>query len=373
MVDVIVANMRRWFQLTALALACCTNGPSMNGRSPTSPSTPARTPEVLAWVLPYEDSLASLRRNAEWLTVVSPTYFRIAVSKNRARLEDWDPAAPFPRARLAEIERRSSFEVLPLVGCIDACGPMISRILDDDAARTDHIDDLVRTVREQKLSGLFIDYEELNASEENVTRFVTDLAAALHREGKRLGVVIQEPCGIDPACHRAPFPFSPRTLARQADLLVVMEYDFSVDGSAPPAPRAWVERGLSKMVAEIDARDQQKLLCALPLYGRLSAILSGGDTAVLFRDVQPGRIRNARVAIGALSLDPEAMSKVATVSSGSHSGKLYLEDRETLAARLSLVSPYGIGGIALWRLGGEDPCTSRELARLRQRPLPPCE
>lgn len=360
--------MRRWFHVAALALACCAGG-----QRATCPPTHANAAEVLGWVLPYEDSLASLRRNADLLTVVSPTYFRLAISGDRAHLEDWDPEAPFPRARLEGIQRHAAFEVLPLVGCVDACGPKISRILDDGPARRRHIDDLVRVVREQHLAGLLIDYEELDASEESVTAFVRDLASRLQRDGKRLGVAVQEPCGIDPTCRRAPFPFALGTIARLADLLVVMEYDFAVDGSAPPAPRAWVERGLTKAVSAIDDRDKKKLLCGVPLYGRVSADLSGGDTAVLFRDVQPDRIGGAKVTLGPLSLDPEALSKVAAVRSDTGSGTLYLEDRETLAARLALASSYEIGGVALWRLGGEDPCTSRELARLRGKPPPPCE
>lgn len=361
--------MRPWSYVAALTLACCAGGPRA-----TCPTTHANTTdEVLAWVVPYEDSLASLRRNADYVTVVSPAYFRLAVSGDRAHLEDWDPAAPFPRAALSEIQRGAAFEVLPLVGCVDACGPQISRILDDRAARARHVADLVRVVREQELDGLFIDYEEVDATEANVTAFVRDLASALHRDGKKLGLAIQEPCGSDPTCLRAPYPFALRTLARLVDLLAVMEYDYSVDGSAPPAPRAWVERGLAKTVSEIDARDKKKLLCGVPLYGRVSADLSGGDTAVLFRDVAAERIGEREVALGPLTLDPEALSKIATVRSATWSGTIYLEDRESLAARVALAASYGVGGVALWRLGGEDPCTSRELARLRRKPPPPCE
>lgn len=339
-----------------------------------SPAAQDGPPEIVAWVLPYDDSLESLARNAPWIGVASPAYFRVAVTEGRARLEDWDPAAPFPRARLEELRGRAAFEVIPLVGCVDACGPKISRVLDDDAARAHHVRDLARVVREQRLGGLFIDYEEIDAKPASVSRFVKELAAAIHADGKKLGLVVQEPCGSDPACRRAPFPFALRTLTRVVDWLVVMEYDYAVDGSAPPAPRDWVERGLAKTIAEIDAQDRNKVLCALPLYGRLSAsLVTDGDTAVRFGDVRPGFVRDLEVTIGPLTLDRAALSKVATVTAGERSGTLYLEDRDTLSARLSLVSKFGLGGVALWRLGGEDPCTARELAKLRRSPPPPCE
>lgn len=328
---------------------------------------------VVAWVVPYDDSLQSLARNAQWVTVASPTYFRLAVAGKAVRLEDWDPGKPFPRAQLAAIRQRARFEVIPLVGCIGPCGPQISRVLDDDAARAQHVADLLRTARDQQLDGLFIDYEDVDAREASVTRFVDDLSAGLHAAGKKLGLVVQEPCGADPACKRNPYPFALGTLVRKVDMLAVMEYDFAVDGSAPPAPRAWVERGLSKVVAEVGkGPNLSKVLCAVPLYGRVSTGIAD-DTAVLFTEVSPGRVRNAQATIGPLTFDPSALSKVAGVSTAAKSGTLFLEDRETLAARLALVTRYRIGGVALWRLGSEDPCVSTELARFRRMPLPPCQ
>jgi spore germination protein YaaH len=363
-------------RLLALALLVTSCGASTGSTpSPSQVEAKERTrgPDVLAWVLPYADSLKSLERNAAWLTIVSPTYFRLAVVGKTVRLEDWDPAVPFPRAPLESIRARSSFSVLPMVGCIGTCGPLISRVLEDDRARTGHIADLVRVAREQQLDGLFLDYEDVDASEASVTRFLTDLASALHASGKRLGLAVQEPCGVDPACARAPFPFALRPIADMVDHLAVMEYDFSVDGSAPPAPRDWVSRGLAKVVGQIgDEPKLRKILCGLPLYGRVSAGIAG-DTAVLFGDIKPGQVRSAQVAFGTFAFEPSVLSKRATVTPGAKSGTLYLEDHETLAARLELASTFKLGGVALWRLGSEDPCVGGELARYRGLAGPACK
>ena len=361
--------------LVALSCNSCNSSGSGGGHvndASIAAAPEQKPPEVAAWVLPYEDSLKSLERNAAWLTIVSPTYWRLAVTGKAARLEDWDPAAAFPRARLEPIKARSSFVVLPLVGCIGACGPLISRVLDDDTARAAHVADLVRVVREQNLAGLFIDYEDVNASEVNVTRFVDELSTKLHALGKKLALVVQEPCGADPACKRTPYPFALRTLADKVDHLAIMEYDFSVDGSSPPAPLDWVSRGLSKVVADVgEGPARRKVLGAIPLYGRLTAGIAD-DTAVLFAEVQPGKVRNATVTLGKLTMDPASLSKKATVTAGAKSGTLYLEDHETLAARLALASRYKLGGVALWRLGSEDPCVGRELAKYRRMPAPAC-
>ena len=203
-----------------------------------------------------------------------------------------------------------------------------------------------------------------------MTAFFTELASALHAQGKELGVSVQEPCGIDPACKRDPYPFALREIVEQVDLLAIMEYDLAVDGSQPPAPRAWVERGLEKVIAVVgEAAAHAKVLCAIPYYGRVTAGLAS-DTAVLFGDVHPNKIRDVKLAIGELTLDDGALSKVAEVHKGAKTGTLYLEDHATLAARLDLPALAKLRGVAIWRLGSEDPCNAGELARYRHLAAP---
>lgn len=321
--------------------------------------------------MPYEDSLASLERNAPLLTVVSPAYFRLNVVGLSAALEEWDPGVPFPRARIDRLVEKGSLaraSVLPLVGCIGPCGPKISRLLDDKEGREAHVRSLVHAAKAQNLSGLFIDYEDVDAKESSVTSFVTELAAALHTEGKKLGLVVQEPCGAAPTCKRAPYPFALDTLVLHVDLLAVMEYDYAVDGSSPPAPAAWVKRGLEHLARAIPSPEhRKKTLCAVPLYGRATAGLFE-DTAFLHRDYVARRLGQTPFVIDEEHEDAEALSKVATVSAGQKKGKLYIEDATSLAKRLSLTSEWGLGGVALWRLGGEDPQTAQVLDRYLHPP-----
>jgi hypothetical protein len=326
--------------------------------------------EVAAWVLPYGPSLASLERLGPFLTIVSPTYYRVAFDGNGPRLEDWDPGAPFPRAKLAAIARGA--RIMPLVGCIGPCGPRISRVLDDPAARGKHVADLLAAAQHDRAAGLFVDYEDLGAAEPSVRAFVGDLASGLHSAGMRLALVIPEPCGVDASCLREPFPFDTRALIDQVDWLVVMEYDFAVDATAPPAPSAWIARGIRKIATDVgDPRKMSKVLCGVPFFGRVSPGIAD-DTAVLWEDVRPGRVRGAAVDLGPLAFEPEALSKVARVAAGSKQGRIYVEDHETLSARLSFVEDLSVGGIAIWRLGGEDPCNAQVLARFRREPTMPC-
>ena len=324
-------------------------------------------PLVAAWVVPYEDSLVSLERNADYLTVVSPTYFRLRVSGLTAAVEDWDPGMPFPRARLQKLVaggrvRKSS--VLPMLGCIGPCGALISRILDSPEARSKHVRDLLELVKAQDLSGLFVDYEDVNARKESVTTFVHELAQGLHSERKALGIVVQEPCGAGPGCKRRPYPFDLREIADDVDVLAVMEYDYAVDGSMAPAPRKWVRAGLELTALAVGDRNRKKVVCAVPLYGRATTGLLD-DTAVLHSDIVGKRAGRKSFEVSTPVYDDEALAMIATMKVGEKSGMVYFENQATLAKRLALISELRLGGVALWRLGGEDPCISAELARFR--------
>lgn len=358
----------------ALALVACRDRPSTARLAPVVEEPRAEErPEVTAWVVPYEDSLESLERHASVLSTVSPTYFRLAVNALDARLEDWDPGVPFPRARLARIRTGASFSVLPMVGCIGECGPKISRVLDDAAARRRHVADLTRAVGAEHADGLYIDYEDIDARPESVTAFFGELGAALHLQDKKLGVAVQEPCGFNPACKREPYPFDLRELAKKVDRLAIMEYDFSVDGSSAPAPRAWVERGLRRVIDDVGAETARaRVLCAVPYYGRMTAGLAGAETAVMFAEVGKSRIRNVDAGVGPLVFDPSSLAKVGPVRViGADAGQIFFEDHTTLEARLQLIRALPLRGVAIWRLGKEDRCNVDELARFRRLSVPP--
>lgn len=365
---------RRRLAFPALVLSACLAA-CAGARGNTADAFGPRSegPLTLAWVVPYEDSLASLERNAPYVRIVSPTYYRLRVSALSVALEDWDPTTPFPRARIGELVAKgliAKASVLPLVGCIGACGPQISRVLDDPGARAKHVTQLLESAETQGLAGLFVDYEDVDAKKESVTDFVQALSQGLHAAGRTLGFVIQEPCGASVAtCARSPYPFDLRAIASNVDVLAIMEYDYAVDGSAAPAPRSWVRAGLTAVANAVGtAENRAKTVCAVPLYGRATAGMLD-DSAVLYSEVLGKRAGSKSFETGVAAYDDDAIAMVAPLRAGGREGKVYYENHDTFARRLNLISEVKLGGVAMWRLGGEDPCITSELARYRGMPL----
>jgi spore germination protein YaaH len=320
------------------------------------PSSGSQVRRVIAWVIGGAPGLKSLRNNLDAIDVVSPAYWRVAFGPAGTRLEEWDPGNPVQRAEVREMAARARVPVVPLVACLDECARKISAILREAASREAHVRAILEAVRGEPVDGVFIDYEGITCSADDFNAFVDNLAKELRRRGLRLGVAATEPCGFTEDCRRPGYPFDLGHLARVTDYLAVMHYDYQVDGSAPVAPRGWVQKGLIRVRREVGDH-RAKVFVGMPFYGRITQGLAP-DTAVLWSEVQAGRLQGQPFRILRTRFDREMLSHVAQIQYGPKSlaGTLYYEDHVTVDERLGLVASEGFSGVAIWRLGDEDPC-----------------
>jgi spore germination protein YaaH len=318
---------------------------------------------VLAWLIGGATALRSLRENALHIDIVSPAYWRVSTdSGGAAKLAEWDPANPVDRREVASIAREKGLSLLPLVGCAGACAREVSAVLADPIRRAVHVRALVEGTRAHAPEGIFLDYQEIGTPPEVLGTFLEEMADALHKQGRKLGVAVPEPCGASKRCGRPRYAYNLGHVARAADLVAVLWYDHTVDGSGPVAPRAWLERGLRRVRTEVGARSD-RVLAGVPFYGRISKGLAR-DTAVLWSDIQSGRIDDRPFQVVARRFDKGNLSQVAKIAYGPRRrpGRLHFEDHETLAARLRVLDAHGFRSVAVWRLGGEDPCNWEVLA-----------
>ena len=325
-------------------------------QAPLAAASSANARSVLAWVTSDSESVASLRRGQSVLDVVSPATHRVRVEKERAQLVSWREADARLDAELSSAVDATAAAKMPLVACTRGCGPALSRaVLEQSDTRQRHVEELAALARTRGYQGLLVDYEELSCAPAVFSSFVEALAHALHGESRKLGVAVPDPCGRGAECGRKRSAYDLAALARVADLLVVMEYDYAMSGDEPVAPADWLRRGLRKIRAEVTRDDLHKVVVGLPLYGRVSRYLVQ-ENGVLWRHVQRGRVGRLEFSIEEDRYDPAALSHVARIrmASGQH-GRMYYETHRSLSARLQVVVDEGFSQVALWRLGGEDP------------------
>ena len=231
----------------------------------------------------------------------------------------------------------------------------VSTVAHSPTLRAAHVATLVSETLACGYDGIDLDYESLNGEDdrEPFSLLVEELAAALHAQGKLLSVTVH-PKTSEPGSWKGPQAQDWSRIGAAADRFRVMTYSYhwSTSGPGPIAPLFWVEEVIRFAVQEVDPHE---VYMGIHFYG-----LDWGEgpaESLVWEEVQDlltaqGAERQWTARDG--SNQPVAEPWL-TYTVGSTAHEVWYADGESVAARLPLVARYGLGGIAVWRLGGEDP------------------
>jgi spore germination protein YaaH len=200
-----------------------------------------------------------------------------------------------------------------------------------------------------RYAGLVLDLEALERSDLpallRVVKAITDSAHTRHIAPIVVAI---------PAADTAAYPAQP--IARVADLVMPMLYDqhWSTSGPGPISEPDWVRTTLAARIAEVGA---SRIVAALPTYGYRWRTKPGTPAEdVSFADAK----RIAAQSGVALKRDPRS-GTLRGVKSGEW--EIWVTDADLLATLTRQAKDAGVGRVALWRIGQEDPGIWRTLAR----------
>lgn len=227
---------------------------------------------------------------------------------------------------------------------------MSSAVLADSALRTRHVARTASLVTEGGFDGVDIDYEDLSETDRDAfTAFVTDLADVLHARGKLLSVTVH-PKVSDEGDDGRNVAQDYAALGAAADQLRVMAYDEHWDTSepGPVASPEWVEDVVRYTLSEVPAA---KVVLGLGAYGYdwgPSGVAAEGLTWVEAVDrAQRNGVTPQR--------DTETASMHFEYAAADGDHEVWFEDATSVERKAAIAARYGLGGVFLWRLGGEDP------------------
>jgi spore germination protein YaaH len=314
---------------------------------------------VAAWMPSSWDGArarASWEANRAHIDELSPVWYQLDASGDGSI----NAYAGARDAALIEQVRAQGVLVIPLInnaysGTGFDAAP-VSTVIHDPARCNAHVNALVDEVLTHGYDGIDIDYESLNGATDRdaFSKFVEDLAVALHAHGKLLCVTVH-PKTDGPGTWGGPQAQNWQRIGAAADRFRVMTYGYhwETSGPGPIAPLWWMEDVMAHATAVVPS---EKVYVGIHLYGHDWADSSASSLTW----------ESARQLITTHSVTPQwqetesRQRKVAepwfTYTDGQ--GKrheVWYADGDSVAARLELVRAYGLGGIAIWRLGGEDP------------------
>jgi spore germination protein YaaH len=324
-------NPWRWALGLALALAVTTVAESQTRE-------PARTTKAsqlfVAFYVPREPAaLASLKAHVGQIDVFSPVWASLVSPKGEIRWED-DPEA---HAVLAAAPRRP--RVLPIVtNAHDAVwdAPAAEGVVLNAAATAALAANVIRQAKVDRLAGVVVDFENLTP------RAAAGYAAFLGRLRERLHGAGLEVWSTTTLTNDDGLP----DLAAAADIVVLMAYDqcWATSTPGPIASDAWLKANLA---AKIGRGDPGRYIVALAGYGydwpagRRATVVSAPTAAGL-------------AAANRRPIEPLPNPHVSYQASGVRHQVWWLSGAD-FARQRALAHASAVRGVALWRMGLEDP------------------
>jgi spore germination protein YaaH len=235
----------------------------------------------------------------------------------------------------------SSMSIEPIVtdwvpgGSVDAT--LIASILADSGRREALAASISAEVQKNGWDGVNVDFEGLpSTSRDDFTQFMRSLHSRLHPLGRELSTDIEVSNTV----------YDCSALATSTDFVVPMLYDEHWTKSAPGAVagQAWFTAALTKVLQRIPA---SKVVVGIGGYGYRWT--QGSATAVGL--TYPSAVALAQQGSRTLDLDPNTLNPTFRDASS----QVWLLDAVTAFNQVSAASRQGVGGVALWRLGSEDP------------------
>jgi spore germination protein len=295
-------------------------------------------------------SWTTLQAHLGTLDIVSPYFFQLRADGTIEALSD--PTAD-------SFLRQSGITVVPMIKNVPRWNDF-TPLIADPVQRSAVIARLARLVEERGYSGIHIDFEAVNARDApHLTAFMRELAAQLRPRGKLVTQAVVARTSDTPTTWGGAYDYP--ALAEANDYIVVMAYDFHYAGGSPGpvAPYTWVQRVVSYLTTRVP---REKLILGIPLYGYDWNVTAGPPARSVRYDQVRELLRRPGARSGYDETEKEAWIRYTDDQGQQH--EVWHADARSVAARVDLALDRGLAGVALWRLGHEDPAVWDDLARL---------
>ena len=304
------------------------------------PKTAARvetnSPIVFGFYVNWDQgSMVSLRMHLSHLTHLVPEWLILRNAKGD--LDDQsDPT-------VMAIAGQAKLPILALVtNYRDGWQPGdVRKILHDADARADLIDNIYSNLTEHRFAGVNVDFEELAPRDrEPFVAFMRQLRAKL----QPAGLLLTESVPIeDPA-------YDLKQLAEVNDYLVPMVYDehYQSGEPGPIASEAWFQKQIDRLG---QIAPPSKMLIGIGNYGYDWTIGGTGSAETKFGEVMAQAASNRT----AVEWDAGMANPVHRYQAGGQRHEVWFLDAVTALNEARAVAEGGFRGVALWRLGAEDP------------------
>lgn len=237
---------------------------------------------------------------------------------------------------------------------------MVHQVLADPQKRRALVMNIFYLLKNKGFAGVCIDIENIHPYDRGLyTQFLAELASRLKPAGYRIIAAVPAKTTDAPSGGWSD-NFNYAAVGKYVDFVAVMAYDehtgYSSNNAGPIASAGWVDRVVEYALTKLPP---EKILLGIPGYGFDWNYGDGTSRYLSYRLAMDTAKRYGK------SIRWDAQSQVPYFNYTDKKGfwhSVYFENASSTAAKLDVVNKYNLGGIALWRLGMEDPATWRVIA-----------
>lgn len=298
---------------------------------------------VIGYYLLGDQSYQSMLANSKTLTHIAPWSWHIDSYGNLT--------SDFSDAQFAEVLQYAGNSQLGTLALIHNFGSStfdsrtISNLLNNTVAQERAINQIHRTLKEWEMKGVNIDFENVPAKDRQVlTNFMAKLSEKLHEDGMEVTIAVPAKTQ-DNLNNDFSGAYDYENLAKHVDSIVIMAYDqhYRLGSPGPVASVKWVEDVVKFAVSQAPG---SKIVLGMPAYG-YNWPSSGPGKGVTYQQAMETAAKEG------VSVKWHSEHRVPFFEYGGN--QVWFENRYSIRYKVDLVKKYDLAGMALWRLGQEDP------------------
>ena len=279
---------------------------------------------------------ADATANMTGVNVISPTWFYLT-----------DTSGNIASIASADYVSQAHEKGLQVWGLIDNFTQEVSttETLSSTAARQNIISQLIQAAQDVGMDGINVDFESLSEDVgTHFLEFLRELSIECHKNNLVLSV--DNPVPEDFTSH-----YDRAEQGRVVDYVIIMGYDEHYVGSeaGSVASLPWVEQGIQDTLDEVPAK---RVINAIPFYTRLWRTTGGNVTSeAIGMDQAQQTIADNNVET---YWDKTTSQNYGKYDIDNSTYQIWLEDAQSVAEKVKLVSKYDLAGVSAWKLGFEN-------------------
>ena len=284
------------------------------------------------------------KETIEGINVVSPSFFYLDKKGNLQ--ENIGTSGQ----EYIEWAHKNGYKVWPIFSNNEAATESLSitsKIVNSYKLRQKLIEELVDKCVEYKLDGINMDFENMKEEDKDMySRFIIELTPRLKEIGLVTSVDVTAPDGGETwsMC------FDRHVIGDVADYIVFMAYDeYGVSSTKPGTTSGydWVKLSLNKFL-ETEEIESQKIILAIPFYTRVWTVNGQGD--IISRNTVDMKNIDKVLPNGVQKNWNDSLKQnYAEYTDGANKKQIWIEDIDSLKAKVSLINENKLAGVASWQ------------------------